>query len=200
MQPFTLESSRLRLDVPRTADTKAIFDACQDPLLQRFTTVPVPYGYADAQFFVAQIVERGWLTGREYTWGLREPGSSELVGMISIRLRDRDLGFWSAPKARGRGLMTEAVRLVVDWAFDEGLSDVMWEGYVGNIASAGVARRAGFTYEGTEPGLQPDRDRKHPLCWRARLRATDDRVEKAGWPVESRGSNAAGAARPGAPE
>lgn len=182
MKPFELASPRLRLATPTSADTEAIVAACQDPAVQRFTTVPVPYGVGDAQFFLAQLVDRGWQTGREYTWGLREPGSSELVGMISIRMQHRDLGFWSAPAARGRGLMTEAVRLVVDWAFDEGLPDVRWEGYVGNRGSAGVARRAGFTYTGEGPGLQPDRDRRHPPCWKARLAADDDRSEKAGWP------------------
>lgn len=185
MQPFVLESSRVRLEVPRTADTVAIHDACQDVQVQKFTTVPIPYAFKDAQFFVSQVVDRGWTTGREYTWGLREPGSSLLVGMISIRMMHHDIGFWSAPGARGRGLMTESVGLVADWAFDEGIGDVKWEGYVGNTASAGVARRAGFTFTGTGPGLQPDRDRGHPPCWKARLRADDDRTPKDGWPSES---------------
>jgi len=182
MQPFVLESARVRLEVPRTADTLSIHRACQDPTLQKYTTVPVPYQFSDAQFFVAQVVERGWTTGAEFTWGLREPGSSELVGMVSIRARHRDVGFWSAPEARGRGLMTEAVRLVVDWAFENGYPDVLWEGYVGNRASAGVARRVGFTYTGTGPGLQPDRERGHPACWKGRLAKTDGREQKPGWP------------------
>lgn len=185
MIPFVLESARLRLEVPRAADTSAIVEACHDPLIERFTTVPTPYTTADAQFFLTQLVDRGWQTGREYTWGLREPGSSELVGMISVRHAHRDLGFWSAPAIRGRGLMTEAVRLVADWAFDEGLPDVLWEGYVGNTGSAGVARRAGFRYTGTGPGIQPDREGRHPACWRGRLSATDDRDEKPGWPPDS---------------
>lgn len=185
MQPFELESSRVRLEVPRTADLAAIYEACQDEQLQRFTTVPIPYTWGDAQYFVSQIVERGWMTGREYTWGLREPGSSLLVGMASIRMMHHDVGFWAAPGARGRGLMTETVRLIADWAFAEGVEDVKWEGYVGNVASAGVARRAGFTYTGVGPGLQPDRDRRHPPCWQARLKATDDRTPKAGWPSET---------------
>ncbi|RKR73177.1 GNAT family N-acetyltransferase [Frondihabitans australicus] len=189
VKPFVLASDRLRLEVPRTADIGAIYDACQDDTLQRFTTVPVPYTFQDAQFFVSQVVERGWTTGREYTWGLREPGSSLLVGMVSIRLMHHDVGFWAAPEARGRGLMTEAVRLVADWAFgDGGLDDVLWEGYVGNVASAGVARKAGFTYTGSGPGLQPDRDRGHPLCWKARLGRDDSRDEKPGWPAEATGS------------
>ncbi|BDZ51618.1 putative acetyltransferase [Frondihabitans sucicola] len=185
MQPFVLESPRLRLEVPRTADTVAIYDCCQDEQLQTFTTVPVPYTFQDAQFFVSQIVERGWLTGREYTWGLRLPGSTLLVGMISIRLQHRDIGFWISAELRGLGLMTEAVRLVADWAFDEGLDDIVWEGYVGNLASAGVARRSGFTYTGQGPGLQPDRDHGHPDCWKARLGRDDDRSVKPGWPAES---------------
>ncbi|ARC57494.1 Putative ribosomal N-acetyltransferase YdaF [Frondihabitans sp. 762G35] len=185
MQPFVLESSRVRLEVPRTADTVAIHEACQDPELQRFTTVPVPYTFEDAQYFVSQTVERSWLTGREYIWGLREQGSSLCLGIVSIRLLHHDIGFWSAPEARGRGLMTEAVRLVTDWAFSEGLSDVKWEGYVGNRASAGVARRAGFTYTGTGPGLQPDRERRHPACWQARLLPGDDTSTKPGWPLET---------------
>lgn len=185
MKPFVLSSERLRLEVPRTADIGAIHDCCQDAEVQKYTTVPVPYTFQDAQFFVSQVVERGWVTGREYTWGLREPGSSLLVGMVSIRLMHHDVGFWAAPEVRGRGLMTEAVRLVADWAFDEGLDDVLWEGYVGNVGSAGVARKAGFTFTGTGPGLQPDRDHRHPQCWQGRLAATDDRSPKAGWPVDA---------------
>nr|WP_239452062.1 GNAT family N-acetyltransferase [Frondihabitans sp. PAMC 28766] len=107
-----------------------------------------------------------------------------LVGVISIRLMHHDIGFWAAPDVRGLGLTTEAVRLVADWAFDEGLDDVLWEGYVGNLGSAGVARRAGFTYTGTGPGLQPDRDRGHPACWKGRLGRDDDREPKPNWPTE----------------
>jgi RimJ/RimL family protein N-acetyltransferase len=192
VQPFVLESPRLRLEVPRTADIGAIYDACQDDELQRFTTVPVPYTFQDAQFFVSQVVERGWLTGREYTWGLREPSSSLLVGMISIRLMYHDIGFWAAPEVRGRGLMTEAVRLVADWAFDEaGFADILWEGYVGNLGSAAVARKAGFTFTGTGPGLQPDRERGHPLCWKARLGHGETREPKPGWPAEATGADPA---------
>lgn len=185
MQPFPLESPRLRLEVPSAADAVAIHDACHDPQIQEFTTVPVPYTFDDAQFFLSRIVEHGWLTGREYTWGLRLPGSSLLVGMISIRLQHNDIGFWAAPEARGLGLMTEALRLVADWAFLTGLDEMLWEGYVGNVGSAGVARRAGFTYTGVGPGLQADRSQRHPPCWKARLRRGDDRTEKPGWPDES---------------
>ena len=178
-----LQSPRLQLLVPGPADVPAIVDACQDEALQRFTTVPTPYDESDAGFFLERIVDHGWATGRELTWGIREPGSSLLVGIISIRLAVHDLGFWTAPGARGKGLMTEAVRLVADWAFDErGLPDLRWEGYVGNDGSAAVARRSGFSYR-VSARAPPDRDGGHPLCWRARLLSTDDRDPKPGWPA-----------------
>jgi RimJ/RimL family protein N-acetyltransferase len=184
VQPFTLQSPRLQLLVPGPADVPAIVDACQDDAVQRFTTVPTPYGEPDARFFLDRIVDHGWATGRELSWGIREPGSSLLVGMISIRLAGHDLGFGMSPGARGKGLMTEAVRLVVDWAFEErGLPDVRWEGYVGNDGSAAVARRSGFSYAGVGPGTHPGRDGGHPLCWRGRLLSTDDRDPKPGWPA-----------------
>ncbi|MCJ0699804.1 GNAT family N-acetyltransferase [Frigoribacterium faeni] len=184
MQPFVLESDAVRLAVPERADVAAIVDACRDPELQRFTTVPVPYDESDAEFFLRRIVDHGWSTGRECTWGLRSPGSSLLVGMISLRFADDDIGFWTSPAHRGRGLMTAAVALVADWAFAHGgVDELYWEGFVDNDGSAGVARSTGFRYTGDAPGLHPARDGSHPLCRTARLRSSDDRSVKPGWPV-----------------
>lgn len=201
MRPFVLSSSAVRLEVPTRADVEAIVTACRDEEVRRFTTVPVPYDRGDAERFVDGVVDPGWATGRELTWGVRGPGSSELLGVVAVRPRHRDLGFWLTPAARGRGLVTAAVHLVCDHVFAEGWPDVLWEGYVGNDASAAVARRCGFTYEGVGPGLQPGRERggPHPLCWRGRLRAGDDRTPRPGWPdVGARPSSAPGA-RPDAP-
>jgi RimJ/RimL family protein N-acetyltransferase len=184
VQPFVLASDAVRLAVPERADVPAVVDACSDPLLQKYTTVPVPYGESDAEFFLRRIVDHGWSTGREYTWGLRAPGSSLLVGMISLRFADDDIGFWMSPGYRGRGLMSAAVGLVADWAFSTGgVDELYWEAFVDNDGSAGVARSAGFRYTGDARGLHPDRDGSHPLCRTGRLSASDDRSVKTGWPL-----------------
>jgi RimJ/RimL family protein N-acetyltransferase len=182
--PFVLASPTLELLVPSAADVPAIVEACRDETLRRFTTVPVPYDRSDAEFFLSRIVDDGWATGREFTWGLRRPGSGLLEGVISVRLRSSDVGFWTAPASRGQGLMTDALGLVADWAFEGGgLRELFWEGYVGNDASAAVARHVGFTYQGVGPGLHPGRDGGHPLCWKARLRPGDERSTRPGWPA-----------------
>ena len=58
-------------------------------------------------------------------------------------------GYWLAAGARGRGFATRAVTLMTGWLFELGAARVFLTIESENAASAAVARRAGFTYEGT---------------------------------------------------
>ena len=56
-----------------------------------------------------------------------------------------ELGYYAAPKARGKGYMTEALRAVLGYAFDPlglGLETVRWTALAGNEASERVAVKA----------------------------------------------------------
>ena len=53
--------------------------------------------------------------------------------------------------------MPEALGAVADFAFDLGRRPLLWECIPGNLASASVARKAGFTYLGEGASLYPDR-------------------------------------------
>ncbi|MFJ3381956.1 GNAT family N-acetyltransferase [Curtobacterium sp. NPDC090217] len=185
MLPVTLASERARLDLPTRADTVAITEACQDPDVIRWTTIPTPYRPQDANAFIDALVGPGWASDREYTWAIRQPGSTWLVGVISYRTQRRDIGFWLAPSARGHGLVHEAVTLVVDWAFDRGAPDVYWECYEGNVASASVARRAGFSYTGTGDAVIPNRDGTPASAWKGLRRADGTPASDLAWPAES---------------
>ncbi|QKW39188.1 GNAT family N-acetyltransferase [Actinomadura sp. NAK00032] len=60
-----------------------------------------------------------------------------------------EAGVWLAAGARGRGLITTAVRHMIDWAFGvRGLHRVEWLCDPRNTASAAVAKRLGMTCEG----------------------------------------------------
>ena len=115
MQPVILRTARLELSPPTGDDVDAIFAACQDELIQRFTTVPSPYARAHAEGFVIKAAT-WWDAGTEATWALRANGA--LAGMIGLhRIADgsAELGYWVAPAARGRGLIVEAARTALDW-------------------------------------------------------------------------------------
>ena len=84
MKPVMLETARLRLDSPSTADRARIVEYCSDPVFERFLTLPWPYRERDADVFLNRLVPDGWESDREYTWALRERlSASESQGSVS---------------------------------------------------------------------------------------------------------------------
>ncbi|MFE0106084.1 GNAT family N-acetyltransferase [Streptomyces sp. NPDC059009] len=77
-----------------------------------------------------------------------------LVGGVLFRVFDAEqgtceAGCWLEPAAAGRGLVTRAVRVLIDWAVDQrGIHRVEWVLSAGNTPSANVAKRLGMTRDG----------------------------------------------------
>jgi RimJ/RimL family protein N-acetyltransferase len=183
VDPLELRSERLTLSLPTASDgdVDAITRYCQDPLFEQYLTTPWPYGRSDAVRFV-DAVARWWAENSEYTFGIRLDDGA-LIGMMGWRSRG-DVGFWMGAEHRGRGYMVEALATMVEWVFVEHEPErIAWETLPGNLASARVARAAGFRYTGVAPVLVPARDGSHPDSWHAELRRDDDRDPKPGWPL-----------------
>lgn len=181
MKPVELRTPRLVLDQPTPGDRQLIYEYCQDPIFERFMTLPWPYRQTDADFFIDAFVPAGWATAREFTWALRAEGN--FVGTIGLRSPSNLIGFWLGAPHRGNGFMPEALHAVADWSFSCGNEAVEWECIVGNVASAAVARKSGFTYLGEAPAEIPSRDGSRPAAWHGVLLADDTREPKAGWPA-----------------
>jgi RimJ/RimL family protein N-acetyltransferase len=79
------------------------------------------------------------------------------------------IGYWLAPSARGRGDATRAVILLTRWLFELGAARVFLTIVAGNGASVGVARRAGFVYEGTMRAHGVWLDQRCDVMWFAAL-------------------------------
>ena len=199
----------LVLSVPTGDDLNRITEICQDADIQEWTFVPRNYQRSDAQFFVEQVVAKGWSEGRELTWAIREADAGappDLVGMLGITLsgpenaRTGEVGYWLAAAARGRGTMTRAVAALIDTAFDPSgplaLSALRWRcdihetshGPVPNWASWKVAWSLGFQREGRVRRFLPNDGRLHD-GWIATLLPDDPREPRAPWdgPVETDG-------------
>lgn len=178
------------VDPPTGDDVDAITLACQDPTLARWVPVPQPYGTDDARWFLANVADAGWESGKELTWAVRDLDRA-LLGMISLRLSDpgsAELGFWVAPWARRRGVVTRAVALVLDEAFHPDgldLQRVLWRAVVGNWPSRRVAWRAGFRVEGTLRAELPDRGGVRRDAWVGTLLRGDPRTPNEPWPHEA---------------
>jgi len=147
---MVLTTARLVLRPPRESDVAALVDGCSDPEVARFSPViPVPYTDEDARGWLAGAQQR-WATDRERELAITEPPGDELLGVISVQLRDGgSIGYWLRPSARGRALMAEALEAVTAWAETEHhVRGLCLSTHVDNVASQRVAERAGFARAG----------------------------------------------------
>ncbi|MET9258175.1 GNAT family N-acetyltransferase [Streptomyces sp. NPDC048182] len=152
MEPLTLTTERLVLRAPGPADTDTVYAACQDPDIQRWTTVPSPYRPEHASGFTGLLVPAGWAGDSMFTLGAFLP-SGELAAMTGVTMHAPgvgELGYWCAKEHRGRGYVTEACAALARWVLTErGVDRLEWRAEVGNHASRAVAERLGFVMEGT---------------------------------------------------
>ncbi|MFJ9800162.1 GNAT family N-acetyltransferase [Streptomyces wuyuanensis] len=99
--------------------------------------------------------------------GIRREG--ELVGAVILRTMDvaegtAEAGCWLEPSAVGRGLVTRAVRVLIDWAVAErGIHRVEWWVRSDNEPSIAVARRLGMTKDGVLRESYPYRGKRHDM-------------------------------------
>lgn len=72
-----------------------------------------------------------------------------------------EAGCWLEPAGEGRGLMTEALRRVLDWTFRvRGLRRVEWRTLASNQPSRKLAARLGLAHEGTLRKVYGDDDQE----------------------------------------
>src|SRR5436190_18623373 len=103
MQPPSLGDAQIVLCPPRENDLGALVEACNDPLIVRFTRVPAPYGPEDARAFLANAAE-GLANGTHYSLVIAEATTDELLGTILLGLQGNavaEIGYWVRKEARG---------------------------------------------------------------------------------------------------
>lgn len=145
----TLTDGVVTLRAHTPADVDGLVALAVDPETRRWTSIPHPYGPADARRWIEHTVPAGWRDGTAARWVVEEAG--RFAGQVDVHVdRPPFVGFGLVPDARGRGLMSRALRLAARWAFTEAALPVLhWWAEVGNLTSWRVAHACGFTFEGT---------------------------------------------------
>ena len=153
----TLSDELVMLRPWRVSEANLLLDASRDPSIERYNA-PAPASLQDA-VSVIEGFERGWRSfavegdPNGTAFAIVDAASGRPVGTCGIDdWSSTDVvqfGYWLAAGARGRGLATRAVTLMTGWLFGLGAARVFLTIESDNAASAAVARRAGFTYEGT---------------------------------------------------
>jgi RimJ/RimL family protein N-acetyltransferase len=116
---------------------------------RNLSAVPHPYALSMAEEWLA--VECARTPPMHFAITL----SDELAGVIGLRCEsgicshDAEIGYWLGESFWGRGIMSEAVAALTEWAFTEaGLVRLHAGVFARNPASARVLEKAGYQLEG----------------------------------------------------
>ncbi|QIG44146.1 GNAT N-acetyltransferase [Nocardioides anomalus] len=147
-----LEGDGVRLRPFRADDAERVAEGIGDADAQHWLAfLPRDPGPVQGAAYVVQVTDR-LAGGHTITWAVADPADDRLLGAVGLyRLAEEpELGYWTHPDARGRGLTTRAGALAVDHAFGTlGLPRLAAYVSAPNTASRAVLERLGFRETGT---------------------------------------------------
>jgi ribosomal-protein-alanine N-acetyltransferase len=166
--PVDALGARLRPWVP--GDAAAVREAYADPAITRWHVRTLE---TDAE--AGELVARwagAWARGDAH-WAVTSSDDDALLGRVAVKVADPDgvgeIGYWTAPAARGRGVTPAAVRTAARWAFAAGYHRLQLVHSTRNPASCRAALKAGFAAEATVRGSVLHADGWHDMHQHARL-------------------------------
>ena len=135
--------------------------------------LPEPYSERDAAWYLNLVASRD---GRDALFRA-VCVDGEVVGTISVEQqsdvfrRDAEIGYFLAPDACGKGVMTRAVRLMCEEAFELlRIERITANVRAENIASRRLLERNGFALEGVMRRAVVKYGEMHDLCIYGKLR------------------------------
>ena len=165
-----IQTERLVLRPWRESEAEVMFRWASNPAIGPIAGWPVHRSVEESR----EIIRTLFSAPETYAIVLRSTG--EPIGSVAIKsgagvspsLRESsgaELGYWLAEPYWGKGLMSEAVRAVIERAFEVLGYEQLWCGhYEGNVRSQRVMTGCGFTYHHTEynkPTLLGDSRTEH---------------------------------------
>jgi RimJ/RimL family protein N-acetyltransferase len=127
-------------------DEDAIVAGLNDPDATRFLpSIPSPYTLADAEEWVERCAE-AWRSDQSWPFAIVDEATGAFLGSVELHRTPPTVGYWVAAGERGRGVATQAVRLLCGWTKERPLRLTT---HPDNLASQRVAEKAGFRRLGT---------------------------------------------------
>ncbi|MBW2965154.1 GNAT family N-acetyltransferase [Candidatus Woesearchaeota archaeon] len=155
MKEIRLKGKRIDLYIPTMKDVDGIVKHANDPkIAQWLDNLPHPYKRKDGEFFVKKIVRKGVEAKTDYPFVIYEKEHGEIIGGIGIhhvnnKHKHAEIGYWIGRKFWRQGYGTEAVNLLLRFAFRRlKMNKVYARAFGPNKASQALLKKAGFKPEG----------------------------------------------------
>jgi RimJ/RimL family protein N-acetyltransferase len=150
--PNNIETKRLFLRKPLLSDAVPIFEQyAQDKEVTKFLTWQPHENLGETKDFLRRCVNV-WKEGTAFPWAIIRKSDQQFLGMVEIVGIDHsgvNVGYVLAKKYWGKGYMPEALKLIIDWAFQQDDIYRVWAFCdTENAASAKVLEKAGMQQEG----------------------------------------------------
>ena len=152
-----LLSNGYYMSPPVEADIPVFVRHLNDPYIYaRTLMLPANYTEADGKFFINLCADHEKFFCHPIHFNIRTPDGTCIGGcgyhgknnIAQLAHRD-ELGYWLATDYRKKGIMTEAVKTIVDYGFStRNLLRIEAPVYAMNVESAAVLLSCGFTEEG----------------------------------------------------
>lgn len=148
-----LSDGEVHLRVPADADVPRLVEACRDPLVARYTTVPPNYQPSHTVEWMQRGMA-GLAGGTDLHTVIADAVTGDVLGTISLHEINRSsgravAGYLTAPWARGRGVARRALLMICEFGFTElRLERIEVTIEPENAASRAAAEAVGFREEG----------------------------------------------------
>ncbi|MFD6228368.1 GNAT family N-acetyltransferase [Streptomyces sp. NPDC060232] len=150
----TISTDRLVLRPFEEEDATALAEMMNDENITAWTSAPYPYTQADAYAWATRDSHTERAEGRGIVFAVTEFLTQRLVGIVHLRntnwrTRATEVGYVTAPWARGEGYASESVLAVAQWLFrEQAFERLELRTAADNTASQQVAQKIGCISEG----------------------------------------------------
>ena len=157
-QNLELKTERLVLRPLQAGDVDLLWPDIADSEISRFMAWEAHTDQSQTEAFVQSEIARRE-AGRGITWAIFMNGAFcgifSIIGLVrnhrALTFNKGELAYWLSRKYQGQGIMTEAGRRVLQFAFEElKLHKLFVSHFSVNDASGNLIKRLGFRYVGEQ--------------------------------------------------
>jgi ribosomal-protein-alanine N-acetyltransferase len=148
-----IHGEKVNLRIVTRADALNIYHNISDKDISRFTHIPDPYKLEDAYDFI-KLTHRQRRKKTAFHFGLENRDNGQIIGGIGLENiseihRKGEIGYWLGKTFWGKGIMVEAINLMLDFCFTKvKLHRVQAYVFPDNAGSIRVLEKTGFKREG----------------------------------------------------